>query len=404
MRPTLLLFLFLIFLLPASLQAIPSTLSHQGMILDSSQTPVGGIVEVTFRLYTQQDGGTALWSETLNVSFDNGHYSVILGESSTLAPSLFNQNNLYLGVTMAGSDEFDDRHKISSVPFAFRAGTADECNGDIDAVGGLSIDGDPVIDENHEWVGPDISRIDESTLATYLSSNSYAQVNGEGSPNSLAKFSDTLVIENSVIYEIDGKIGIGIENPSSALEVDGEIRSTGGIQLGTSEVCDQDHSGTLRWTGSRLEVCNGTDWQSTGGNTGGGLSPSDPGTACAAILADNPGVSDDIYWIDPDGDGGAEPFQAYCDMTSNDGGWTLFYANNNKTPWSNRSLNFFDDFNINTSVMPHPDSGDASGFDPISSGFEFSELAVKYLDVPSASTSCLTGIFYTTETTTTTGD
>lgn len=34
-------------------------------------------------------------------------------------------------------------------------------------------------------------------------------------------------------------------------------------------------------------------------------------------------TGDGVYWIDPDGVGGNAEFKAYCDMTMDDGGWTL---------------------------------------------------------------------------------
>ena len=50
---------------------------------------------------------------------------------------------------------------------------------------------------------------------------------------------------------------------------------------------------------------------------------------CQAILDADAEVESGIYWIDPDGDTGQDPFQVYCDMDSHGGGWTMCYTEEN---------------------------------------------------------------------------
>ena len=155
---------------------VPSRLVVQGYLTDlSSQRPLHGTFDVEVTLYDmsgrtteyQTAGGTAtdpqglgavLWTETQVITAEDGRYSVVLGDdaSNPLPDDLLGSDQVELGLAIDGDSEMTPRLAVTtgSVPYALQAREAEQVTGDIEPLS-LSIDGQLLINENGEWVGPD---------------------------------------------------------------------------------------------------------------------------------------------------------------------------------------------------------------------------------------------------------
>ena len=120
-------FSFLIFLINSALvnaEEIPRRLSYQGILADSTGQPVTGQHSITFRLYTELNGGAAFWTETQAVSVDsNGRFSVVLGSSTPLDEDQFT-GTTFIEIQIGGDPPMVPRQQLTSVAYALKSADA----------------------------------------------------------------------------------------------------------------------------------------------------------------------------------------------------------------------------------------------------------------------------------------
>jgi hypothetical protein len=174
--------IILIFLVSLCLADIPKLINYQGMLTNSSGDPLTGFYNLTFYIYDDTTGGTLEWSEIQNgVQVQNGLFNVVLGKQNALNIPF---NESYWLAVKVGTETMP-RVRFTSVGYAYRALVADSAVVATSApTGGGWVDDGSVV------------RLQNST----------------------------------------DKVGIGTTNPTSRLEVNGdiEVRDDNWIGIGSS--------------------------------------------------------------------------------------------------------------------------------------------------------------------------
>lgn len=109
-------------LIPFIAQAVPPIMSYQGKLNDNHGVPVEGSVSIIFTIYDESTGSNALWTETWSsVNVIKGLFSIELGTINPLVPTIFDKDNLYLGIKVGDDDEMRPLQRFTSGAYAFRA-------------------------------------------------------------------------------------------------------------------------------------------------------------------------------------------------------------------------------------------------------------------------------------------
>lgn len=150
----------------SSAAEVPSGITQQGRLLDSDGEPVSGQTLMVFTIYdspTESEEANVLWTETHEVTLDEGYFSVRLGDDgdNPFPAGLFDGSVRHLGLRVGTDDEMTPRERIASVPYAL---VANDAVGDIHPTS-VTVGGTKVIDEDGKWVG-EVPFRSNSTLLT----------------------------------------------------------------------------------------------------------------------------------------------------------------------------------------------------------------------------------------------
>ena len=114
-------------------QQIPQYLSYQGVLTNESREAVqDGSYSMTFRLYAEENGGTAVWQETQTVLTQDGVFDAYLGLVTPLSIPFDAQ--YWISAQVAGQPEMAPRTRLVPAPYSLissRAILADDVEGGV---------------------------------------------------------------------------------------------------------------------------------------------------------------------------------------------------------------------------------------------------------------------------------
>jgi hypothetical protein len=208
---------------PAAPAQLPRLVKFSGAVKDANGKPLSGMAGITFGLYQDQQGGTALWTENQNVQPDAaGHYTVWLGATTNegMPVELFASGQArWLGVQADGQPE-QARVLLAAVPYALKAGDADTLGGR--PASAYLLAASPAAVQLSEAAQP--AQPATAVSARMAAAAVVPSFGSTGSTNYIAKFTDTSGdVGNSVMYQNGSSIGINTTAALDVLDVAGSI-------------------------------------------------------------------------------------------------------------------------------------------------------------------------------------
>jgi hypothetical protein len=231
----------------AAASTVPQIIQFSGSLSGASANVPTATVSIAFTLYENEQGGTALWSETQNVTVNGqGQYTVMLGAASTdgLPLNLFSTVQArWLQAQPVGSEYAEQpRVMLVGVPYAMKAADAETIGGLPPSafmraipVTGASSSPESSIAPTSPLSGlPPAGPADASPKKAPPASN----VTGSGTTGYIAQWTTSSNIGNSALFQLSSgsaaKVGIITTAPVWPLDVTGSVNSSSNYKIGGS--------------------------------------------------------------------------------------------------------------------------------------------------------------------------
>lgn len=374
--------IFLVFL-PVYAVAAPASLAVQGRLTSVAGGPVAdGQYALAVSLYANEGDKLALYQEKfLAISVAGGIFAVdigVLDPGKVLDDAVFVAGQAqWVGMQIGGDPELARVH-LRSVPYALtaaHANTADtlQCSGCVTGamIGAAAIEAKHV---NFNYAGSagkggaaDVALLaNVATLANLATTAKVAEKAVSAETAQSADVAKDVQCSGCIsASEVDAKFAADLKKAGqlSAVALSGAYADlTGGpdltpyAQLGKANAwaqtqsfaadtnfntkqallmrlqnsakdpvaCDLTVVGLVYYdtSANALKVCNGKEFATFAYAIPLGSDAKSPGQSCQNILDKTGSKINGLYWIDPNGGNNADAFQAYCDMTTDGGGWT----------------------------------------------------------------------------------
>ena len=210
--------------------ALPRLVRFGGTVKDLNGNLLTGVVGITFALYSEQTGGSALWLETQNVTADsNGRYVALLGSTKPdgLPTDLFTTEQArWVGVQVSGQAE-QPRVLLVSAPYALKAGDAETLGGKPASAYALATPQTATSAPTSESAKPSGA----FNASTNNQNSIQAAISGSGTTNYIPRWTSSTALGNSNIFQnaTNKDIGIGTTTPTATLDVKGNVVFTGNL-------------------------------------------------------------------------------------------------------------------------------------------------------------------------------